>query len=76
MSKDLKCPKCQQKDKKIASLIEELNNLSHIFDCIFEMAKRNNGVLYFGQDSGTWKIETGKDTDVPTNGKKKEWSNE
>lgn len=39
MSEELKCPNCQQKDKEIASLIEELNNLSHIFDCIFKYGK-------------------------------------
>jgi hypothetical protein len=56
-----------EKDKEIARLIAEIDNLQHFCDSILDMAKRNNGVLYFKQDSGTWKIETGKDTDVPAN---------
>lgn len=62
MNEELKCPKCQQKDKKISSLIEELNNLSHLFDRILEMAKRNNGVVYFSNDDTVWRIST-DDTD-------------
>lgn len=57
-----------EKDREIESLKVELDNLRHFCDSILDMAKRNNGVLYFRQDSGTWKIETGKDTDVPANG--------
>ena len=64
---ELKCPSCQQKDEEIDSLKVELYNLRHFCDSILEKAKRNNGVLYFRQDSGTWKIETGKDNDVPAN---------
>lgn len=59
--------KLDEKDKEIESLKVELDNLQHFCDSILEMAKRNNGVLYFKQDNGTWKIETGKDTDVPAN---------
>lgn len=55
------------KDKEIARLKVELDILRHFCDSILDMAKRNNGVLYFRQDNGTWKIETGKDTDVPAN---------
>jgi hypothetical protein len=62
MSEELKCPSCQQKDKEIASLIEELNNLSHLFDRILEMAKRNNGVVHFSNDDTVWQIST-DDTD-------------
>ena len=50
-----------EKDKEIESLKVELDNLRHFCDSILEMAKLNNGVLYFKQDSGIWKIETGKD---------------
>ncbi len=50
-----------EKDKEIESLKVELDNLRHFCDSIFEMAKRNNGVLHFRQDSGTWKIETERD---------------
>ena len=68
MSKELKCPKCQQKDKEIASLIAKLERERDILNRIFYMAKHNNGVLYFRQDDGIWKIETGEDTDVSTDG--------
>ena len=56
-----------EKDNEIDSLNVELNNLRHFCDSILEKAKRNNGVLYFWQDDGTWRIGTGKDNDVPAN---------
>lgn len=65
-----------EKDKEIESLKVELNNLRNFCDSILEMAKRNNGVLYFKQDSGTWKIETGEDNDVPANDTEEEKENE
>lgn len=68
MSKELKCPSCAEKDKRIEYLTNENVRLDHVLSSIFNMAKRNNGVLYFRQDSGTWKIETGKDNNILTNG--------
>ena len=64
MSEELKCPHCSQKDKEIGGLKVELDNLRHFCDSLFDMAKRNNGVLYFEQDNGTWKIETDKEQTV------------
>lgn len=49
---------------EIERLKVELDNLRHFCDSILDMVKRNNGVLYFKQDSGTWEIETGKATNV------------
>jgi Lar family restriction alleviation protein len=63
-------PMENEMNKVIENFTVELNNLQHFCDSIFEMAKRNNGVLYFTQDNGTWKIETGEDNDVPINNKK------
>jgi hypothetical protein len=60
MSEELKCLNCQKKDKEIARLKVELDNLRNFFESLFDMAK----LLCFGQDS---EIETGKDTDVLTN---------
>jgi predicted nucleic-acid-binding Zn-ribbon protein len=47
MNEELKCPKCQQKDKVIARLKLELEQANHVLSSIFDMAERNNGVLYF-----------------------------
>jgi hypothetical protein len=63
MNEELKCPKCQQKDKVIARLKLELEQANHVLSSIFDMAERNNGVLYFRQNSGIWEIETGKDNE-------------
>lgn len=63
-------PMEDEQNKIIESFKVELNNLQHFCDSLFEMAKRNNGVLYFKQDSGTWQIETGKDNDVLANNNK------
>lgn len=67
MNKELKCPNCQQKDREIVILKSELAQARYVLNCIFDMARHNNGVLYFRQDNGTWKIETGKENDVLTN---------
>ena len=56
-----------EKDKEIESLKVELDNLRHFCDSILDMAKRNDGVLYFKQNDGTWEIETGKDNNALTN---------
>jgi hypothetical protein len=56
-----------EKDQEIEGLKVELDNLRNFCDSILEMAKRNNGVLYFRQDSGTWKIETGKGNNALAN---------
>lgn len=69
MSKKLKpCPSCKQKDREIADLKAGLDNIRHFCESILNMARRNNGVLYFRQNGNTWEIETGKGTDVPANG--------
>lgn len=49
-----------KKDKEIARLKVELDNLRNFFESLFDITK----LLCFGQDS---EIETGKDTDVLTN---------
>jgi hypothetical protein len=68
MRKKLKpCPSCRQKDKEIEGLKAGLDNLRHFCESLLNMAKRNNGVLYFRQNGDTWEIETGEDTDVPAN---------
>lgn len=64
MSKKLKpCPSCKQKDREIADLKAGLDNIRHFCESILNMARLNNGVLYFRQNGNTWEIETGKDTD-------------
>lgn len=68
MSKELRpCPSCAEKDKRIEYLTNENVRLDHVLSSILNMAKRNNGVLYFRQNNGIWKIETGKDIDVSAN---------
>ena len=64
MSKKLKPrPSCKQKDKEIADLKAGIENMRHFCEGILNMARRNNGVLYFRQKGNTWEIETGEDND-------------
>jgi hypothetical protein len=67
MNKELKCPSCKQKDREIADLKAGLDNIRHFCESILNMARRNNGVLYFRQNGNTWEIETGKSDDTDNN---------
>lgn len=58
VSEELKCPNCQQKDKEIVDLKEDLSLCHHVLSSIFTMAKSNNGVLYFSKNENKWEIET------------------
>ena len=53
-----KCPNCQQKDKEIVRLKSELAQARYVLNSIFDMAKRNNGVVHFSNDDTVWQIST------------------
>jgi hypothetical protein len=65
MSEELKCPSCQQKDKEIVILKSELAQARYVLNSIFDIAKRNNGVVHFSNDDTVWQISTdGTDNNV------------
>lgn len=54
----VKSPIEDEKDKEIERLKSELEQAHHVLNSIFDMAKRNNGVVHFSNDDTVWQIST------------------